>query len=567
MKKTLLFISCLLSFLSNAQSPKFEWAKAMGGIATDIGYSVAISGGNVYTTGMFRHTVDFNPDPIDSFNISAQGLNDVFISKLDASGNFVWAKSIGGIKDDIGYSILVDESGNVYITGYFTGRVDFNPGLDTFNLTSDGDNNIFILKLDNNGNFIWAKTIGGTNDYFSQVAMIIDASNNIYITGKFGNLVDFDPDTSIQYNLTSNGKSDIFILKLDIDGNFLWVKNLGGNLDDVSHSIALNNFGEIYITGYFQGNVDFNPDTLIAFNLNSKAAGDMFILKLGNNGEFIWAKGFGGNLWTVPSSIVVDNSGNIYTTGKFWGTSDFNPAPELFQLTSAGASDIFILKLNNSGNFLWAKNFGDTSYDDGRSSAVDPFGNIYITGSFQETVDFTHGTQKFKLTALASTSMFILKLDSSGNSIWAQNIGQNGYAFGNSLSLRANGDLYSTGKFGKTADFDPGSDAFNLFDNNSSGDIFVLKLSQPTAGMVENDNTTNIKIYPNPTNNSVNIDIQKQIDKVNIEIYNSIGELIAKQSLVKGQNIIELSNQANGLYFIKVISENKIIATPRIIKQ
>ena len=83
MKKTLLFISCLLSFLSNAQSPKFEWAIAMGGIATDIGYSVAISGGNVYTTGMFRHTVDFNPDPIDSFNISAQGLNDVFISKLN----------------------------------------------------------------------------------------------------------------------------------------------------------------------------------------------------------------------------------------------------------------------------------------------------------------------------------------------------------------------------------------------------------------------------------------------------------------------------------------------------
>src|SRR5262249_36288313 len=159
-------------------------------------YSIAVdASGNVYTTGYFTGTADFDPDA-GVFNLTAAGSFDIFVSKLSASGNFVWAKVMGGGSDDLGQSISVDASGNVCTTGYFTGTADFDPGAGVFNLTAAGYYDIFVSKLDASGNFAWAKAIGGTGGD-EGYSIAIDSSGNVYTTGAFGGTVDFDPNAGV----------------------------------------------------------------------------------------------------------------------------------------------------------------------------------------------------------------------------------------------------------------------------------------------------------------------------------------------------------------------------------
>jgi len=160
--KNLTFLTALLLLATiNINAQILDWAKSMGGTNLEESVSIAVDdSGNIYTTGYFQGTTDFDPG-LGTFNLTSAGVQDIFISKLDASGNFVWAKSIGEISTDIGYSIAIDVSGNVYTAGYFYGTADFDPGAGTFNLTSAGGQDIFISKLDASGNFVWAKSMGG----------------------------------------------------------------------------------------------------------------------------------------------------------------------------------------------------------------------------------------------------------------------------------------------------------------------------------------------------------------------------------------------------------------------
>lgn len=175
----------------------------MGGTLYDHGYGIALDGlGNVYTTGHFKDTCDFDPG-VGTFDLISAGLDDIFISKLDILGNFVWAKQIGESSTDVGTSIVVDDSGNVYSAGYFYGVADFDPGSGTTNLTSAGAYDEFVLKLNTSGNFIWAKNMGGmATDIAKSIA--VDVAGNVYTTGQFQGTADFDPNSGI-LNLTSAG--------------------------------------------------------------------------------------------------------------------------------------------------------------------------------------------------------------------------------------------------------------------------------------------------------------------------------------------------------------------------
>ena len=147
------------SYIASAQLI-FQSAKQMGGTGSDYGNSIVLDGsGNVYTTGFFEAAVDFDPG-VGVANLTSTGAWDVFINKLDASGNFLWAKKLGGVGNDVAYSIALDGSGNIYTTGFFEGTADFDPGIGVVNLTSAGGWGIFISKLDASGNFLWAKQLG-----------------------------------------------------------------------------------------------------------------------------------------------------------------------------------------------------------------------------------------------------------------------------------------------------------------------------------------------------------------------------------------------------------------------
>jgi hypothetical protein len=388
-----------------------------------------------------------------------------------------WVKSIGGVNDDIGQSIAIDNLGNTYATGYFVGTVDFDPGPGTYNLITAGPSfpDIYVVKLDANGNLIWAKSFRGYSDD-NGYSISVDAQGNVYTTGHFQGTVDFDPGPGIYNLITVTGASDVFVSKLDSLGNFIWAKNISGTLA-YGHGIKVDKLGNVYTIGYFQGTVDFDPGAGL-YNLISVGNSDIFISKLDSSGNFMWAKSFGSATNDYGWSIEVDKSGNIYATGSFTDTCDFNPGTGINNLISVGNSmaDIFILKLDSSGSFIWVKQMGGISSENSYSMAVDTLGNIYTTGYYMGTSDFDPNFGLYNLTSAGNTDIFISKLDSSGNFIWAKSIGGSFTDDGLSLAVDILGNVYITGFFEDTCDFDPGVSIYNLVSGIGATSIFITKL-------------------------------------------------------------------------------------------
>lgn len=473
MKKIYLLI-LLMATCSQLQAQTLVWAKQFSGTGGEYGNCIVTdASGNVYTTGAFTGTVDFDPGAA-TFNLTSAGGLDIFVSKLDAAGNFVWAKQLGGTSDNSGISIAVDASGNVYTTGEFQGTADFDPGAGTFNLTSAGADDIFVSKLDAAGNFAWAVRFGSTGGE-AGLAIALDASANVYTTGAFRLTVDFDPGAGTA-NLTSAGVDDVFISKLDATGNFIYAKRLGGTSNENSYSITVDASGNVYTSGFFIGTADFDPG-VATVNLTSVGLRDIFVSKLDAGGNFVYAKQSGGTTSDNGNSVAVDASGNVYLAGDFSGTADFDPGAGAFNLTSAGQADIFVSKLDASGNFVWARGMGGTGIDIASMIKLDASGNIHINGGFEVTADFDPGAGTFNLTSAGNEDVFISKLDASGNFVYAVRLGGTLGEVATSIAVDVSGNIYSTGGFEGTADFDPGAGIFNI---TVAGDldVYVHKMSQ-----------------------------------------------------------------------------------------
>ncbi|WP_121353757.1 SBBP repeat-containing protein [Flavisolibacter nicotianae] len=404
--------------------------------------------------------------------------------------NFHWAKQLNATGQEFSKSIGADSFGNVYVSGYFSGTMDVDPGPRTFTLTAAGFADAFIAKLDSSGNLLWAKQIGGkdtTSDYMQNAHngdfafdLAVDPLGNAYLTGKFADTVDFNPGAD-SYNLISAGSGDIFILKLDSAGNFVWAKKIGGPLDDGGAAIALDGSGYIYTTGHFTESVDFNPNQGTSY-LQSRGGPDVFVSKLDTAGNFVWAIRTGGRSYDMSYSIAVDSAGNSYTTGGFNGTTDFGLVAYGSMAGVSPTSDIFVFKLNSAGSLVWARGFGGASDEFGCSLAVDQAGNAFVTGRFQGTVDFDPFGSHVYLTTMGNSAMFVLKLDNNGHLVWAKATGGFSYENGRSITLDQSANIYLTGSFVDTEDFDPGPGTYLLtaFEtpNGVSGhyDIFVSKL-------------------------------------------------------------------------------------------
>ena len=431
--------------------------------------------GNIYATGKFFGTVDFDPGSGET-NLTSSGSSDSYISKLDASGNFIWAKKIGGPSSDVSESIAIDSEGNILITGSFYSTIDSNPGAETSNISSSGGKDIFIVKLDSSGSFLWSKKMGDTADDVSY-SITTDRLGNIYTTGSFYGSVDFDPGDG-NATLRAADQNDVFVSKLDSSGNFVWAKNFGGSASDEGRSIAVDGSGNVVTTGYFVGTADFDPGAG-TLSLSSKGFTNIFISKLDPSGNFLWAKSFGsaGNNFDSAEAITIDANGNIFSTGKFFSTVDFDPGSGETNLTSSGSSDVYISKLDTSGNFLWVKSLGGSSGDYANDITLDSSGNIYTTGFFAGTPDFDPGmASSFNLTSSGSFDVFISKLDPSGNYLWARKIGGAGWDLASSITTDSNDNVLVAGYFARTADFDPSDGSANL---TSAGgdDAFILRLN------------------------------------------------------------------------------------------
>jgi hypothetical protein len=362
------------------------WAKSYGGTKDDYAESITTDvSGNIYLTGTFQSdSVIFDTDTlIRNNNIDYS----VFIVKINSSGGVIWARNSKGnsvFADGQSSSITIDVFNDIYITGYFSRGDDSvlsNIIFDTITLTNTGGYNIFIVKYDSSGNVIWANnegvgesfsittdiigsiyTVGYFNNMFvvkydssgniiwfktqngivQPNAMSIDNAGNIYVVGNFENIIVFDTIT-----LTSNGYTDIFIVKYDSSGNVIWARNAGTPNSDNAYSITVDNSNNIYVTGYFErDSINFGSYTLI--NYDTVGTADIFVVKYDSSGHVIWAKSAGGALDDKANSITVDIDGNIYVSGYFQSQTIVFDSTTLYYNGMTG--NVFFAKLNNITN-------------------------------------------------------------------------------------------------------------------------------------------------------------------------------------------------------------------------
>ncbi len=468
--KAKLFATILIFTLKGltVNGQNYQWAKSIGSVGTDYGRSIAVDGsGNTYITGHFSDTADFDPGA-GAANLISDGATDIFFAKYDANGNYIFAKSMGSAVIDAGNSIIVDGSGNVIIAGHFSDTVDFDPGAGIANLISTGLSDLFFAKYDANGNYIFAKSMGSAN-YDEIKRMAIDTNGNIYITGYILGAADFDPGAGTAI-LTPVGPSANFFAKYDASGNYIYAKSISASQ---SYGITTDHSGNIFITGTFTDTVDFDPGAGAA-NLVSVGDNDIFFAKYDASGNYIFAKSMGGIAHDYSYSIAVDDSFNIYLTGSFQGTTDFDPGAGTANLSPVGINDIFFAKYDNNGNYIYAKNIGSVSSDIGYSIAVDNIGNTYITGTHRDTADFDPGSGTAKLVAVGNYDIFFAHYDGSGNYIFAKSIGSASNDIGLSIAIGGNHSIFISGYFTGAADFNPDTGTA-LLTHVGLEDIFLAK--------------------------------------------------------------------------------------------
>jgi len=435
----------LLTNTVYAKYQTFTWSKRAGGTYYDYGYDITTDRyGNSIVTGRFSRLATFG-----DVSLNSAGGEEIFITKYDKSGNVLWAKQAGGTHDDNGRGIAVDGSGNIIVTGFFSGVATFG----TTTLTSAGNHDIFLAKYDPSGNLTWIYQAGGAGED-NGLDVTLDESNNILVTGEFSSTATFG-----SVSLTSIGRQDIFIAKLDASGALKWVKRAGGVESDGAVAISTDRSGNCFITGSFKGIAFFDNLILIGEGWQS-----LFVAKYDISGNVAWVEKATSTGSVLGTDIAVDRSGNSIVTGWYYGLADFGAT----NLTSANR-DMFIAKYNASGNILWVKQAGGASDDMGRGIVTDNSGNSYVTGSFSNQANFGN----IAITSFGNSDIFITKYNPAGNVLWVKNAGGAYGDGGFGIDIDDSDNIIITGSFNLTAYFGTTS-----LTSAGESDIFVAKLKE-----------------------------------------------------------------------------------------
>lgn len=453
----------------------YEWTKTVGGSGDEAVfgvYNALDSSGNIYYVGTFEGTVDFDPGA-GSDSRSGGG---AFITKLNSAGQYQWTNVISVTESYVNIIVMAVDIGNsddIYITGYFSETVDFDPSASSDNKTSNGHNDVFVSKYDSSGNYEWANIVGGISDDRGNTIKI-DSNENVLVGGSFSSsTVDFDPGAGVDMLGGGGG----FVSKYDSNGGYLWTKIpiLGNSYYENVNSIGIDSSDSIVLGGKFQGTKDFDPSSGTD-EKTSNGGYDIYYSKYNSSADYLWTKTFGSSSDDWLGSIMIGSSDSIYVVGDFSGTVDFDPGAGTHELTSNGKKDFFLSKYDSTGVFEWANSVGGNDHDS--ASGVFNDENIFLIGHFGDTVDFDPGTGTDIRTANTSSStgsdIFVSKYDSSGNYEWTNTIAGTWYQYGSSLSVSSLGELYLSGTFDQTVDFNPGAGTDNRISNGES-DVFISK--------------------------------------------------------------------------------------------
>lgn len=511
------------------------------------------------------------------------------------SPTWQWAQSGTCTTTDNGSAVTSDNSGNVFTTGYFFGS---NFTFSTTTLINAGNYDAYVAKHDNLGNFLWARSISGAFDDVAN-AIVCDNAGNVFVTGYYTSST-----LAIgAFTLTNLGGTDVFIAKFDANGNVIWAKSFGNNMIEESNGITSDG-NNVYVTGQFQSNtINFGTGTLTC-----NGGGDVFTAKYDNNGNELWAKGFGDVGLDIGYGITTTTANEIYVTGSF-------KSPVLtfgtYTLNNMGGSDYFVMGYDAFGNEMWAKSAGG-NFDDAGTSVKQGFtGEIFTTGYFKSTA-ISFGATTFTNASIASADVFLVNYNSLGNENWSRAYGGNlddisygivcdpsgnvfigGHIHSSSITIGTytltcngvgdaflaklnssgivvwaenQGGLNDDGINGIAGDpasnvlitgfYNSSSINFNPYslNNNGSSDLCLAKLANPPSNIHQPSSILPLTfLYPNPA--SSGFTINNLNSQSTIKIFDVSGKEILRYEVVGSpQLFIDIQTLSAGIYFVKVIS-------------
>jgi len=446
MKKLLILLSILvITSLSFGQVTPFDKVTQAGSSGSDYSYDICVDkAGNKYITGKYKGTIDFGRGvsitPVDNY--------DIFVAKYNADSEIQWAKSYGGISADEGNAVTVDNHGNVIVAGVFFSSI--NNGADT--LFGQGSFDIFVLKLDSDGNHLWMKQ-GATENYDKPTDIKVDSEGNYILLGYY----DVNDSLTLPFVYegleltTSQGERDVLVIKMDSDGNPLWGVTGGGADNDYSSGLVLDENDDIYFTGNYD-----NEEALFGTTTLPNIDGyEVFIAKVNSMGTYEWAvaatgpgdaKGYGIDFLPIDGE-----SGIVLATGYFEDSLYIGLDNQL--LESVGDDDIYILSYNADGTFDGGSSYGSTGEDQAKAINIVPGSDGYYYVSGITKGDFVTPTDS--LVNYGDRDMFVLKMRYD-ELVWVKNYGGSAYDYINAADIARTGKVYFTGNHKSTpAQFDP----------------------------------------------------------------------------------------------------------------
>ncbi|MBS1534533.1 MAG: T9SS type A sorting domain-containing protein [Bacteroidetes bacterium] len=536
---------------------------------------------NVYLTGLFHGTCDFDPSE-NQQNLTylggtpgdVDGESDVFISKYDANGNLVWAKSLfettfDGMNEERPTAIALDNQNNLYLCGF------------------TGTRGVFISKWSTNGDEIWTRYFNDAPENNALTFGIKPISGGVVVNGFFTGTLDFDPSPTSVNSLTAFN-NDAFLLSLDVNGNFAWVKQIESNGAVILTGLDTTTQGEIITSGVFVGSVDLNPDPNVQSIFTSQsttfsAFSSIFAAKYSSSGDLIWSKHYRGTATTdfLTTLVKTDSQNNVIVLSDFKGSTSFSTTTTV---SSTSNYNTFLSKANSNGILLWAKkivqNDGFIQTANGANMAIDGCDNIYVSGEFTGTCDFDPSANTHELQSLTNTrAVFISSYSQDGNYLSAfpiKGLGQpdfvefNGYL---PIAVDADQNLIAGGTFRNTLDFDPTDNTLELHSsvdpNSSIAGVFLTKYPNPSSCALANPTFTegSLTIFPNPAQDEINIHFKENQSQMIAQMIDMQGRIVLHESFQNNQHFtLDIKNLPAGMYLLKIQTDKQTF-TQKIIHQ
>jgi hypothetical protein len=528
MKKLIILYVCS-AFTLNSFAQTYHWLNRGGGTGNESSNALTVdNSGFVTATGEFSGSIT-----IGTTTITSAGGTDMFMVRYNSLGVIQFIKRVGGSANETGLAIASDGSDNIFVCGTFDG----NTVIEGVALTSKGGKDIYIAKYSKYGDFIWVKAAGGPGNETVH-NMIADPSGNAVLIGSFEGTATFNTT-----NITSAGGKDIFIVKYTSGGLIGFMTKSGGPLDDEGKGVVADATGNLYVTGYFSGGVNFGTTPLTS-NSDSK---DIFLAKLDAFGLYLWASKAGSAEAEEANQVGVDGSGNVYIAGSIRGAAQFGP----LVYVSVGEEDIILAKYSPAGAVTWVKQYGAALSDKAYSLRVTPSGSCYVTGTYTGNVQFGSTT----LTGLGSSDAFVFFVNGSGVLTWVIAGGGSGADVARCVAIDGLGNAYISGSFQATATFGSSN-----YVSAGQSDFFVSRLGLGTGIGTVHNSAGQIMAYPNPNSGSFFVK-SSGTQNTTFTITDISGRILVKDGDLN--NNFSFSGFTSGVYFLR--SEGEVNETHKII--